>query len=186
MPKFIRRIIIALVLFFLGVGVLGWYLSPRDDPEKVDAIVAISGGDTKARTDTAVILYKEGWSTRIIFAGAASDPNSPSNATVMRRIAVASGVPESSIIVEDYSRDTKENANNVANIFDTKPSSIILVTSPYHQRRAYVEFSKSLPDTKIINYPAFDQTWRRSLWWINPWGWYLTISESIKLLIISL
>ena len=60
--------------FFFGIG---YYLSPQDNLAKVDAIVAISGGETDARTAEAIKLYKDGWATHIIFSGAALDPNSP-------------------------------------------------------------------------------------------------------------
>lgn len=185
----VRKVSFILVLLFLvffgGLGLVGWYLAPNDELQQADAIIAISGGDTKARTDEASSLYLRGWAPRLIVAGAASDPESPSNATVMRRIAVSQGVPESAITVEDYSRDTNENANKVAELFAEKPAKVILVTSPYHQRRASFEFEKVLPDTEIINHSAFDQTWRRSLWWITPKGWYLTISESVKLIFLK-
>ena len=65
----------AAVTFFFGIG---YYLSPQDSLTKADVIVAISGGDTDARTAEAVRLYKEGWGANIIFSGAAQDPTGPS------------------------------------------------------------------------------------------------------------
>jgi len=185
--KILIKVGLILVVFMLVVGLLGWYLAPRDELQKADAIVAISGGDTRARTLTAADLYNDGWAPLLIVAGAAADPGSVSNAVAMRQIAIAEGdVPSSAIRTEDDSRNTEENAYNVAELFPETPKRIILVTSPYHQRRAYNRFKVALPRTEIINYPAFDQTWRRSLWWITPSGWYLTISESVKLVYISL
>ena len=179
--KLIIKISLAIVSFLVVVGLLGWYLAPRDDLQKSEAIVAISGGDTESRTVTAANLYKQGWATQLIVAGAAADPDSISNADQMRHIAINQGVPSTAIRTETTSRDTAENAVKVAQTFQTSPRRLILVTSPYHQRRAYQEFQAAFPDTVIINYPAFDQTWRRSLWWITPDGWYLTLSESAKL-----
>jgi len=184
--KFLISIGLLVVAFVLVLGGLGWYLAPRDELTKADAIVAISGGDTRARTLTAAGLYKDGWAPSLVVAGAAADPGSISNAVAMRRIAIAEGgVPSNVIRTEDDSRNTEENAYNVAETFPETPEKIILVTSPYHQRRAYNRFKVALPDTEIINYPAFDKTWRRSLWWITPEGWYLTISESVKLLYLN-
>lgn len=178
----IKNILIGLVLFIVIIIGLGWYLAPSDDPKEAEYIVAISGGDTDARTHKAVELYQEGYSERIIFAGAALDPDSPSNAAVMKRRAIELGVRPAHIRTEEKSQDTIENALNVAELFDpdNQPDTIILVTSPYHQRRAYIVFSRALPETEIINQPAVDDTWRRALWWVNPWGWYLTLSETIK------
>ena len=177
----IIKICLAIGSFLLVVGLLGWYLAPRDDLQKSDAIVAISGGDTKSRTITAANLFKDGWANQLIVAGAAADPDSISNADQMRHIAIDQGVPSTAIRTETRSRDTAENAVKVAETFVVTPRRLILVTSPYHQRRAFQEFETAFPDTEIINYPSFDQTWRRSLWWITPDGWYLTLSESAKL-----
>ena len=182
---YLKAVLFLTALFFLVVAGLGWYLAQRDDLKKADAIVAISGGDTKARTLTAAQLYTDKWSKQLVVSGAAADPDSVSNAVQMRQIAINEGVPAEAIRTEDNSRDTKENADKVASTFTVAPKTIILVTSPYHQRRAFEQFSVAFPDTEIINYPAFDKTWRRSLWWVTPSGWYLTISESAKLLLIK-
>jgi uncharacterized SAM-binding protein YcdF (DUF218 family) len=182
---FLKAVLIFIALFFLTVAGLGWYLAPRDNLKKADAIVAISGGDTKARTETASKLYSDGWSKQLVVSGAAADPNSVSNAVQMRQIAINEGVPATAIRTENDSKDTKENADKVASTFKVAPKTIILVTSPYHQRRAYEQFEMAFPKTEIINYPAFDKTWRRSLWWVTPSGWYLTISESAKLIFIN-
>jgi hypothetical protein len=48
-------------------------VSTNSPCQAVDAIVAISGGDTNARTDEAIRMYKNGWSDTLIFSGAALD-----------------------------------------------------------------------------------------------------------------
>src|SRR5690606_33068531 len=74
---------------------MGCSTRPSSEPgcEPADVIVAVSGGDTAARTREAIRLYHDGWAPRLVFSGAAEDKNSPSNAAVMRDIALASGVP---------------------------------------------------------------------------------------------
>lgn len=177
-----KKFILILLIFLAVIVGLGWYLAPNDPLESADYIVAISGGDTAARVDEAIELYESGYAPLIIFAGGALDPNSPSNAAIMKRRAERAGVPPYAISIEEASQDTSQNASNVAMLFegDDPPESIILVTSPYHQRRAFILFQQAFPETEIINHPATDQTWRRSLWWVNPKGWYLTIAETIK------
>ena len=62
------------------------------DCRKADAIVAVSGGDTNARTDEAIKLYKEGWAPLIVVSGAAAaDKTGPSNAKAMYQRAINSG-----------------------------------------------------------------------------------------------
>ena len=48
-----------------------------------------------------------------------------------------------------------------------KMRSVILVTSPYHQRRAALLFSRAFGSTGVVlrNYPARDAEWDPNLWW---------------------
>jgi uncharacterized SAM-binding protein YcdF (DUF218 family) len=163
---------------------LGYYLSPQSQLVKADAIVAISGGDTDARTDEAVKLYHDGWSQHIIFSGAALDPNSPSNAQAMATRARHQGVPNSAIALDEAATNTRENAADVAQIVQTHSyQSIILVTSPYHQRRADIVFEQALgKGVAIINHSTVDQAWRRSHWWATSYSRSLTLSELQKVI----
>src|SRR5687768_17003543 len=119
-----------------------------------DVIIAISGGDTPARANEAIALYKDGWAPKLIFSGAALDPESPSNAAAMRRQAVAAGVPEKSILIDEESKDTIQNAALTKQLVGDA-TRVILVTSPYHQRRASIEFKKAFGnDVTIVNHPT--------------------------------
>jgi uncharacterized SAM-binding protein YcdF (DUF218 family) len=170
------------LLFVIGFFSLGFYLSPQSKLSKVDVIVAVSGGDTAARTAEAVQLYRDGYAPKIIFSGAALDPNSVSNAKAMAMIAEKQGVPAKAIELDEAAMDTRQNASDVANIVKRDDyKSIILVTSPYHQRRVYTVFRQSLgKDTTILNHSSADKLWRRSHWWATDYSWNLTISEAQK------
>lgn len=176
----LRYVGIGIAVILFGV-ILTNFLSPRDELQKVDAVVAISGGNTTDRAEQATMLYRDGWAEQIVFSGAALDPLSPSNAEVMREFAKQTGIPQEVIQVEEEARTTAENATKSEEIVDEQQfDSIILVTSPYHQRRAYMEFRDKLgPDVVIINYPVEDDNWA-STWWFKPTGWYITISETAK------
>ena len=195
-----KFIIAAVVLLVAGlIASIGYYLHVDDlaDCETTptfqnsmcqpaDAIVAISGGDTTARTKEAVELYKNGWATKLIFSGAAQDKSGPSNAEAMRRIALSNGVPNGDIITEEYSSTTKENAENTQDILaKNEIESVILVTSGYHQRRAGLEFSaRSHGTVSLRNHPVeTDNQWAGGWWWLTPNGWYLAISELVKITI---
>ena len=193
MIRWLIGIAVLALLIILGVT---FYLQPDElikcgktpslvsGCQMVDAIVAVSGGDTQARTDEAVKLYQDGWSKTLIFSGAAQDKSGPSNASAMKDIALKSGVPETAIKLDEYSETTKQNAENSQTIFvGLNIKSVILVTSGYHQRRAGLEFDKRAGDVKIINHPvASDKDWSW-WWWITPWGWWLAISEIVKIII---
>jgi len=165
---------------------LGYYLSPQDKLRQADFIVAVSGGETDARTSEAVKLYQAGYAPKLLFSGAALDQSGPSNAAAMRAIALGLGVPASDIEVEEASTNTEENASNSASLLQSdQVHAIILVTSPYHQRRASIEFRRALgKDVAIINHSAPDQSWRRSHWWATSYSTRLTISELQKTLYV--
>jgi uncharacterized SAM-binding protein YcdF (DUF218 family) len=174
--------IIVIIIFALPLFV-GWYLSPQDNLEKTDMIVVVSGGDNDARIEKGIQLYKEGWAPLILFSGAAAE-GEVSNAKAMKRIAVAKGVPADKILMEEKSKTTQENADFSAVIVTEKnANSLILVTSPYHQRRTYNLFKKTLPNVKILNQSALDSKWRKKGWWQTNVGRFLTVGELGKIFI---
>lgn len=187
MLKIIKKLTWLVALIVIAVVALplfiGWYLSPQDILEKADSIVVVSGGDNNQRIEKAVQLYKEGWAPYILFSGAAAEGN-VSNALAMKRIAASKGVPASHIFMEEKSRTTEENAELSAVIIKEKGfKSIILVTSPYHQRRTYQLFKEQLSDIKIINRSAVDDAWRKKGWWENNDARFLTVGELGKIFI---
>jgi uncharacterized SAM-binding protein YcdF (DUF218 family) len=179
----------ALILVILLLGsfvLLGNYLNLSQNPEPVDAIIVLSGGDTKARTKAGIELYKAGWSNLIIFSGAAADPKSKSNAVIMKEQAISAGVPDSSIVIEDKSVNTSENARQVAKkISELKIDKVILVTSGYHIRRAKLEVQDQSRALDIIPYTSKDSNWSPNTWWLTPYGWWVTSSEAMKLLLVA-
>lgn len=188
---------LAFVVGFLLV--LPFYLGPDDlarcgqKPDqlhineachKSDAIVAISGGDTAARTDEAITLYQNEWAPILIFSGAAQDTSGPSNALAMKYRAQKAGVPESAILIEEASVNTEQNAANTQKLIrENNLKRIVLVTSAYHQRRANLAFAKRAGnEIAVTNHPvAHDKQWTPQ-WYLTPQGWWLAIGELVKVI----
>lgn len=198
--KYFRIVISIVVLLGFAIWGISAFLSIDDlencdkEPgdavagcQPSDAVVALSGGDTAARTAEAIRLYQDGWASVIIFSGAAADKSGPSNAEVMARQATQAGVPSGDIIIEDHSETTRENALETSNIFARhKISSAILVTSAYHQRRAAMEFAQRAPDIELRSHPAGnDKHWNPTWWWLTPTGWWLAMQEIFGSLIVA-
>lgn len=191
MIKTFGSIILALAIIIIGLTI---YLGPNDlsscgntpsdasTCKPADAIVAVSGGDTTARTAEAVRLYENGWAPKLIFSGAAQDKSGPSNAAAMRHEAQVAGVPFKDIILEEYGATTKQNAENTQTIFqENEIKSVILVTSGYHQRRAALEFG-ARSGVIVRNHPVpSDDQWS-AFWWATPIGWFLAVSEFMKII----
>jgi uncharacterized SAM-binding protein YcdF (DUF218 family) len=194
--KTIIAVIIAFVVIIIGLSA---YLGPNDlagcadkpstmkPCQTADAIVTVSGGDTTARTREAIKLFQNGWAPKLIFSGAAQDKSGPSNASAMRSQALTAGVSSDDIIIEEYGATTKQNAENTQSIFEQNGvKSVILVTSAYHQRRASLEFNKRSVNVAVRNHPVSRDNQWSVLWWMTPIGWFLAMSEFIKIFVVYL
>ena len=196
--KIVKIIVIVLVVFFGAVWAINSYLdvdnlrgcdttpSTKKGCQAADAVVAISGGDTTARTNEAIKLFKNGWGQVLIFSGAAADKSGPSNARVMEEQAISAGVDPTDILIDEVSETTAQNAAETSNIFKTNGiTSAIIVTSAYHERRAMLEFDKRATGVEIRGHPvATDNQWG-PFWWLTPTGWALALSETAHSLVLS-
>ncbi|MBD1373894.1 YdcF family protein [Hazenella sp. IB182357] len=91
-------------------------------------------------------------------------------AVYLRDQALALNVPSESILIEDESLHTRENAAFVLHLLKkSNLSHIIIVTSPFHQLRTYLTFKKVLQPYGIIitNYYADTGEW-------HPFSWFLS------------
>lgn len=180
--------IVAAVLACLGAVLffgLGFFLSPQDTLTKSDVIVVISGGRTTNRAETGIKLYKDKLAPRLIFSGAALD-DGPSNAATMRQQALAEGIPASAIQIDEDSHNTYQNAtNSKLYVDDTHAKKIILVTSPYHQRRASMTFKKIFgTGYTILDHSALDDRWSKRQWYKTGFSFNISMSELRKILFI--
>ena len=131
----------------------------RDSLQKADAIIALTGNGWE-RTLFAVELYKQGWAPFIVMAGSTGSRPPLEMAEYARN----HGIPKEHIIVSQRSSNTRGNAEEVLRLAEEKKwKTIILVTSPHHQLRAWLSFRKTQREfydhIKIINYPPTNYSW---------------------------
>ncbi len=181
-----------LVRLTLGVVLLGgpaliapgvFLDTPQPPPKTSDAIVVISGDEQMARFQEGVNLYQRGLGQYLVFSGAAYD-NGTSNADVMRALAVKRGVPDRAILEESHGEDTWGNAVYTRQVLEAHGlHSAILVTSPYHARRARLTFDAAYAGSNItlMVHAAPDSQWRKLSWWQQPETRRLTFTELQKL-----
>ena len=186
-----KKIIITLViLLLLGLGyqqkilhkLLGMYLSPSDTLTKADAVVVVSGDDDRIKH--AVDLYKQGYASKLIMSGAARE-GFISNALIMHIEASRAGVPNEAVIMEEKAYNTFENAVYTKEIVLAQGmQNIILVSSPYHQRRVYETFKSVFRGSgvKLQNSPSPYAKWKPNSWWQSERQLHLTQEETLKLL----
>lgn len=185
-PAFLVALILGISFYLQPNSFIGCSDQPTlggDQCIAANAIVVVSGGDTNARTEAGIKLYKNGWASKLVLSGAAQDKSGPSNAAAMQQQALSEGVPASAMYLDENAETTEQNATNTQSIFQQHNiKTVILVTSGYHQRRASLEFEKRASSVKILNYPVInDQDWSL-LWWLTPHGWWLAGSEIVKII----
>lgn len=135
-------------------------LIKKDEMKPADVIVVLAG-EQEERVLHGIKLFKDDWARkdRIIMAGGPLVWKY-TWASLMKEQAEALGIPAKKILLEDKSRSTEEDALYTKEILQKNGfKSIILVTSPYHSRRASLIFKRVLgSEFKIISAPV-DESW---------------------------
>jgi uncharacterized SAM-binding protein YcdF (DUF218 family) len=179
-----RITVAAILLLTLALLAPGFVLdTPQPAPTRSDAIVVISGDEQLARFAEGVNLYRQGFGKYLVFSGAAYD-NGTSNADVMRQLAIQRGVPQTAILEEPQGEDTWGNAVYTREVLEQHGlQSAILVTSPYHLRRAKVTFDAAYAGSgiELVVHAAPDSQWRKLSWWQQAETRRLTFTELQKL-----
>ncbi len=163
-------IIFAALLYF-GHGFIlekaGRYLYCKDELKPADVIVVLAGEETE-RVEYGAKLFKEGWARkdRMILTGGPLVWKY-TWASLMREHAEYLGIPKNAIFLADKSRTTEEDARYTKEILDKYGyKSFILVTSPYHSRRAARIFRGIIGDKiNIISAPAEESWFKSDEWW---------------------
>jgi uncharacterized SAM-binding protein YcdF (DUF218 family) len=147
---------------------LVWYLAKPlklvDPPRAADAIVVFAGGVGESglagegyqeRVKHAVDLYHSGHARHLVFSSGYYYLFR--EAEIMKVFAISLGVPGEAIILEEEAANTYENVKFVKKILNrNRWRSVLLVSSPYHMRRASLTFRKLAPEVTVIHTPVSD------------------------------
>ncbi len=125
--------------------------------KRADALIVL-GGEPLARPQEAARLYKMGVAPKVFVTGIG-------DAATIRKVLVGEGVPLSAIMVESKARTTHANAVLLKPMLvASQVHSALIVTSPFHTRRALATFRKVMPE---INFGVTDASIG---WWGIPEG----------------
>ncbi len=163
-----------LLLFYTP---LVWFLAEplrmEEAARQADAIVVLAGGVGESgqagggyqeRVKEAIDLYRGGQAPNLIFSS--GFVFAFQEAEVMKGLAVANGVPASAIVLEKKSANTHENALYVAAILRERGwRSVLLVSSPYHMRRAVWTMHRVAPEIAVVSRPV-----PASQFYTHTWG----------------
>ncbi|WP_457676117.1 YdcF family protein [Thiolapillus sp.] len=114
----------------------------------------------------AAALYREGKAPVLLLAGG-NATGYRSEAESMRRMIQMLGVPDDVLLLENQSRNTRQNARYSADLLNARGvHDILLVTSAYHMRRAKREFERqgfrvfpAATDYQVVNRPVTLLDW---------------------------
>jgi uncharacterized SAM-binding protein YcdF (DUF218 family) len=157
----------------------------EDPPEKADAVLVMSGDVNFERTKAAAQLVVDGTARLLVLTGGV--PWGGDSAESLRAAALRAGVASTSIRYENTSRNTRESVVNVEPILRSEGvRTLILVTSPSHQRRASLAARRALPGVRIVNRPVHVEPWPPARWWAVQRTRTIVLSEYAKLVYYGL
>lgn len=132
--------------------------------DKADAIVMLEG-DGFSRVETTAELYQAGISDTVVFSGGIKNESYGSYPfEQIKPLLVDKGIPESALIFEGKSQNTKEQAVEVLRICETNNwDNILLVASQFHIYRAMLtfiaEWKKRNSDVRMYPVTVKNQDW---------------------------
>jgi uncharacterized SAM-binding protein YcdF (DUF218 family) len=175
------------VLTLLALGVLaaaaaavaayniaGW-LRADDPPSRADAIIVL--GDEPTRALAAADLYRARHASRVLLAQPYRSGRRqlaeregiaiPWFEETARTLLIRKGVPESAI--ETFGKDVKSTAAEaraLAALFPSGSPTLLVVTSPYHVRRARLIIREALPHARVLVVASRHETFP-DRWWTD-------------------
>jgi len=158
-------------------------LSPAD-------VVVILGGGGQERVDRGVKLYKSDYGKKIIITGMPIQLTGLPITTwpqLAMNSALSMGVPKNAIITEERPTSTYEDAEYVKeDMLKGNFKSAIVVSSPYHMRRARMIFKKVFNDQRDITLmfsSADNEKFQIHKWWTQENELTVVMTEYFKLIL---
>jgi len=155
-----------------GLSYAAEWLSAADRPQKADAILVLAGDFS--RPFQAAELYRQGLARKIYLSVPARKDDYrlldeagiayPRDEEIMREVLLKKGVPASAIeYFGKASVSTAAEAQAARVLFGKGRPRLLVVSSPYHLRRARMTFADALPaaDIRMIatSYDPFPSSW---------------------------
>ncbi|MGW3623205.1 YdcF family protein [Streptomyces sp. NPDC000880] len=133
------------------------YHQMHHEPRPCSVAIGLGSHDLGV-ADTTVELFKRGMAPLIVFTGATSpttkDRMPRGEAVHYRERALQLGVPADAVLVEPLARNTGENirfSRALLEETDVAVSSVLLISKPYEERRAYATARKLWPTVEIVS-----------------------------------
>lgn len=152
--------------------IIGDFLVVQDALQPADVIHVIAGEDY--RTDYAIELYKKGYGNKLFFTGGWCKLHLYNHGQHAKERALAQGVPMDAIAFDDSKvMSTYMEAERLQEWIALGPAavrSVIVVSDPFHMRRARWTYRRILDDPIQIQMAPvpFELTPYQRNWWKDP------------------
>lgn len=187
-PNWRRRVILCaallLALYFLlpvGLNALGTCLVRQDALAPADIVVSLGGGHACSRHFFAAELYRRSLAKKVVLTGL-NFTRGEDEEKVTRRFLINLGIAEADILLLKNVRNTRREAEALGQLMQEQHwQSALLVTDPYHTRRACYTFQRANPALTFsaAALPPGPQVWQPERWWSRRGDMYLTVRECL-------
>lgn len=182
-----RRLVVAVMtasaVAWIASAVTVLRAASRDAARPAQAIVVLGAAQyrgrpspvLRARLDHAVSLYARGIAPRVVVTGGIAEGDTASEAAVGRVYALAAGVPDTAILLENEGRTTGQSMEGVARLLRARRiDTVVVVSDPFHVLRA-ARVAERVGLTAYTSPTRTTALWRRVM---NQPAYFL--SETLK------
>ena len=171
-----------LVAFGFFVLRAGHFLTVDHALSHADAIVVLGGNPRRAHH--AVGLFNQGYAPVVVFSGGTlrNAGLACSSALLSLEAARELGLPQDAALIAPEAQSTYDEAVNLRRLAEEHGwTSLIVVTDPFHTRRAGRTFRTLLPGVTVRVCAAPNPDHDPARWWQNEHGLVAVPNETVKL-----
>lgn len=178
-------LLVAVLAHPIWLGALGDFLVARDDLRQADAIVVLAG-NSPYRAQHAAELYRAGWAPRVLISNelVLSHGVEASWLTLREAGLVKLDLPDEALVpLEPVAQSTHHEATVSREVMlQNGWRSAILVTDPFHMRRALWAFHGvwDKAGLEVIASPAENSKYTVENWWRDPNRATRVVQEYVK------
>ena len=176
-------LLLAFVVLFAGG--FGWFankvshLTTPANPEKADAIIVLTGG--QSRLDAAMDLLASGKGERLLISGVHP---SASRRQLQAALGGDKNLFSCCVDIDRAALDTIGNAEESAKWVESHSyGTVILVTNNYHMPRSLLEMGRLLHNAKLEPYPVVNANLDNGGWLTKPEALRVLFTEYNKYLL---
>jgi uncharacterized SAM-binding protein YcdF (DUF218 family) len=167
---------------------MGTFLVVDDGLRPVDAVVVLSGDASRERLDEAIGIVRRGLAGWIVVL-TGTPPDFYDEAAAIRQYVKRRGVDPTRVVVASEVHSTLDDAQIAAQVMKEKGwKSAIVVTSPYHTRRAGWVFYRTWRRLGLSSsvHPSPDPLFDPYRWWEDDRSTEAVVLEYIKLILYGI